>query len=329
MTLFIDDEEVKRLFSMKEAYDAIHECFVIAGNDNVMQPARLAMEYPGGWLRLQAGAMPQKGYFGFKAYGGTKPYGVRYVVFLYDMTSGEMLAIIDADTLTVNRTGAHSGVATQYLARNDAKTLGVLGSGAQAKSLVEAVAFVRKLEEIRVFSRQEGNRNRFANEVEATLGVKTVPVGTPVEAVRGCDMVGSATSHMTPDPIISGEWFEEGSHINAIGAVGRGRAEIDLQTFRRSSIVVVDAMEECLQGAQELIDALQAGVVKKEDLVEISEIVVGRKKGRTAPSQITLFKSQGSGLQDVASAARIYEQAVKKGMGKEVGVVGPPLRAAK
>ena len=95
------------------------------------------------------------------------------------------------------------------------------------------------------------------------------------------------------------------------------------------SIVVVDAMEECLQGAQELIDAIQAGVVRKEDLVELSEVVVGKKKGRTSPRQVTLFKSQGSGWQDVASAVRIYEQAVKKGMGKEVGVVGPPMRAPK
>ncbi len=329
MTLFIPDEEVRQLFSMKEAYDAIHECFAIAGADNVMQPARLAMEYPGGWLRLQAGAMPRKGYFGFKAYGGTKPYGVRYVVFLYSMNTGEMLSIIDADTLTVNRTGAHSGVATQYLARNDAKTLGVLGSGAQAKSLVEAVAFVRKLEEVRVFSRQEANRNRFAAEAASKLGVKVTPVKKPIEAVTGCDIVGSATSHMTSDPIISGDWFEEGSHINAIGAVGKGRAEIDQKTFSRSSIVVVDAMEECLQGAQELIDAIQAGVVKKENVVELSEIVAGKKKGRTSPSQVTLFKSQGSGLQDVASAVRIYEQAVKQGRGKEVGVVGPPMRAPK
>ena len=329
VTLFIPDEEVRQLFSMKEAYDAMHECFAIAGRDSVMQPPRLVMDYPGGWLRLQAGAMPQKGYFGFKAYGGTKPYGVRYVVFLYSMVTGEMLSIIDADTLTVNRTGAHSGVATQYLARKDARTLGVLGSGAQAKSLVEAVAYVRKLEEVRVYSREEANRNRFATEVASKLGVKVVTVRTPAEAVKGCDVVGSATSHMTPDPIISGDWFEEGSHINAIGAVGRGRAEIDQKTFSRSSLVVVDAMEECLQGAQELIDAIQAGVVRKEDLVELSEVVVGKKKGRTSPRQVTLFKSQGSGWQDVASAVRIYEQALKKGMGKEVGVVGPPMRAPK
>jgi len=158
VTLFVDDEAVKQLFSMREAYDAIHECFAIAASNKVIQPPRLVMDYPGGWLRLQAGALPEKGYFGFKAYGGTRSHGVRYVVFLYSLSTGELLSIIDADTLTVNRTGAHSGVATQYLSRADARTLGVLGSGAQAKSLAEAVAFVRKLELVRVFSRSEENR---------------------------------------------------------------------------------------------------------------------------------------------------------------------------
>jgi ornithine cyclodeaminase/alanine dehydrogenase-like protein (mu-crystallin family) len=326
MTLHISDNEVRRVFKMPEAYAALHEALSIAAEGKVIEPARLMVQFPGGWLSLQPGALPTKGYYGYKAYGGTKSKGVRYVVYLYDLNSGDLLAVIDADSLTVVRTGALSGVGTKYLARDDAKTLGLIGSGLQAGSLAEAVAHVRKLQRVKIYSRSKENRDGFAKMLHRSLGVEAVGVDEPSKAVKGCDIVGLATSKMDATPIVSGDWFEAGVHINAIGAVGRGRNEIDNRTFERSSLVVVDALEDCVAGAQELIDALKVGAVKREDIVELSQIVIGRKPGRTSAQQITLLKSQGSGVQDVASAAKIYEVALKKGIGTDVGNLAPAMR---
>jgi ornithine cyclodeaminase len=329
LTIHITDEEVKQLFTMPDAYDALHEAFSMAAAGDVLEPARLELKIPGGWLRLQPGAMPKKGYFGYKAYGMTSQKGIRYVVHLYDINSGDLLAIVDADTLTVVRTGADSGVATRYLSREDSRVLGVIGSGFQAGSLVDGVAHVRKLDKIRVYSRSLENREAFSARVEDRLGIKVEPVGAPSTAIKGSDIVGLATSNMGMTPVVSGDWFEPGMHINAIGAVGMGRVEVDNRTFERSSLVVVDALEDCIAGAQELIDALAAGAVRREQLVELSQIVSGKKPGRTSRSQITLLKSQGSGVQDVAAAARIYELASSKGFGTDIGDIAPALRQSK
>jgi ornithine cyclodeaminase/alanine dehydrogenase-like protein (mu-crystallin family) len=214
------------------------------------------------------------------------------------------------------------------LARKDSQVLGILGTGPQAKALVEAVSLVRPLKTVKVFSRTAAKREMFARDFEDS-NLDIVSVIEPKTAVRHSDVVGLATNNNTMNPIVFADWFSEGTHINAIGAVGKGRVELDDTIFQRSSKVVVDSLEECLQGSQEIINAIEAGVLDKDQLIELSDIISGKEKGRVSPDEITLFKSQGSGFQDVIIASKVYKLAKEEGLGKEIGEIGKALRVPK
>ena len=242
------------------------------------------------------------------------------LVFLFDMDSCNLLAIMDDHVISTMRVGATSGVATKYLARKDAKVIGLLGSGEQARTQLTAALAVRPLEKIKVYSPTRQNRERFARQMSAQCGVEIVPVASAEEAIRGSDIVTAATN--TVEPVVEGRWLEEGAHVNSIVG-GDGylpRRELDDETIRRAGLIVVGFKQQIFLDRQaEFAERLERGMVKPEDLHELGELLTGKCRSRRDDREITLFKNNtGMGIQFAATARKVYEKARQKGLGTEL-----------
>ena len=242
------------------------------------------------------------------------------LVFLFDMDTCNLLAIMDDHVISTMRVGATSGVATKYLARKDAKVMGLLGSGEQARTQLTAALAVRPLKKIKVYSPTKENRERFCREMSAQCRVEIVPVVAAEEAVRGSDIVTAATN--TVEPVIEGRWLEAGAHVNSIVG-GDGylpRRELDDETIRRAGLVVVGFKQQIFLDRQaEFAERLERGMVKAEDLHELGELLAGKCRGRRDDKEITLFKNNtGMGIQFAATARKVYEKARQKGIGTEL-----------
>lgn len=236
-------------------------------------------------------------------------------ILLNDPRTGRLLSIMDAGFLTAMRTGAASGVATKYLARTDARTVGVFGAGAQARTQLEAVSEVRPIDGAIVIDPQVETRARFASEMTSKLGVK-VHEGERVEEALECDIVVLATSATAP--VFPGTALRPGTHVNAIGAHAPAHRELDAEAIRRST-VIADYKPACLAEAGDLLMAIQEGVVSEDHVrASIGEIVAGKHPGRSGPGEITIFKSVGLAVEDVATAGRVYALAVAAGIGQEI-----------
>jgi ornithine cyclodeaminase/alanine dehydrogenase-like protein (mu-crystallin family) len=242
------------------------------------------------------------------------------LVFLFDMDSCELLAIMDDHVISTMRVGATSGVATKYLARKDAAVMGLLGSGEQARTQLTAALAVRPLKEIKVYSPTRENRERFAREMSAECKTEIVPVASAEEAIRGSDIVTAATN--TVEPVVVGRWLEEGAHVNSIVG-GDGylpRRELDDEAIKRAGLIVVGYKAQIFIDRQaEFAGPLERGLVKPEDLHELAELLTGKCRGRKSEREITLFKNNtGMGIQFAATARKVYEKARQKGIGTEL-----------
>jgi len=242
------------------------------------------------------------------------------MVFLFDMETCELLAIMDDHIPSVLRVAATSGVAMKALARSDASVMGLLGSGEQARTQVLAACAVRPLKTIKVFSPNREHREAFARAMTEKSGVRVTPVNTAEEAVRDSDMVTAATN--TVDPVVKGEWLAAGCHVNSIVG-GDGylpRKELDDEVIRRAGLIVVGYKKQIFLDRQaEFADRLERGLVRAEDLHELGELLTGQCRGRKDANEITVFKNNtGMGIQFAATARLIYEKAHARGVGTEL-----------
>jgi ornithine cyclodeaminase len=241
----------------------------------------------------------------------TSREGARFVVLLFDARSSDLLAVIEAHRLGQIRTGAASGVASRRLAREDARALGIIGTGWQARSQAKAMATVRRLEIIRVFGRDPGRLGEFCRETEAACGVKAEPSASAEAVVRGADIVVTATS--SAQPVLEGAWLQPGAHVSAVGSNRADRRELDDAAVRRAGVIVVDSIEQARLEAGDLL-AVDGGAPLGR-AVELKEIIAGRHPGRNGDTEITLFKSLGIGLEDLAAATYVYDRAIESGAG--------------
>lgn len=313
MAFFLTESQVHQLLTMTEALDAVERAFAAQGQAEVLNNPRQRLYLPDGVFHLMSAAVLSEGVFGFKAYASFAPK-TRFLFFLYDADNGNLLCVMEADRLGQVRTGAASGVATRYMARPDARTMGILGAGWQAQTQLEAVCAVRPIARVKVFSRHVERRERFAEMMSERLGIAVVPVDTAEEAVRGSAVVVTATT--AREPVLLGEWIEEGTHINAIGANALSRRELDLSVFARCHIVAVDDRDQAKIESGELITAVEARKLNWRQVVELADIVAGRVPGRVDPASVTLFKSLGVALEDVAVAHVVYRKALAQGVGQ-------------
>jgi ornithine cyclodeaminase/alanine dehydrogenase-like protein (mu-crystallin family) len=261
-----------------------------------------------------AAGMPE--YFGIKAYSTNPKSGAHFEVLLYRTADGLPLATIEASQLGQIRTGAASGVATKYLAREDASVVGVIGSGFQAETQLEAVANVRRLREARVWSRKPERREEFARRMAGRLGIDVHPAATARDCVEAADIVITMTS--SREPVLESAWIAPGSHINAAGSNWADRRELPADlVLGRAGLIAVDSIEVAKLESGDLLIPLRDKPGAGFPAVELSEIVAGHRPGRTSPDQITIFKSNGLAVEDIAVAGYIYEEALRRGLGQK------------
>ncbi len=320
MALLISEEEVKALLPMNAALEAIEECFRRMGEGRAKVQMRHRLELPEkGFLHYMAAADSASGYMGMKIYTSVAG-SLRFMVPLYRAASGELLALIEANHLGQIRTGAATGVATKYMAKSDAKTVGIIGTGFQARTQLEAIAGVRNLLQVRCYGRDKARREAFAREMTERLRVPVEAVESGEAAVRDAEIAVTSTS--SSRPVLLGAWLSPGTHINAIGANFPQKRELDEEAVTRAGIIVADSREQSKQEAGDLIHVLGSDPGRWANVKEISDIVIGLAPGRTSERQITLFKSNGIASEDIAVAGKVYEAALKSGAGKRIEMWG-------
>jgi len=304
--LYLTEDDVARLVTVKDAIPVLEEAFALwrePGTSNLpRQRARLAA----GAFNLMGAACEKKGVFGLKAYFAGKS-GARYHVLLYAADGSGLLAMIEADHLGALRTGAASGLATKLMAVPNAATLAVIGSGKQARTQVEAVCAVRPIKRVRVFSPSREHRTAFAFAVADKLGVETEPVGNGEECVEGADVVVTITK--SAEPVCRAAWLKAGAHVNAAGANAAERRELDGTIVERAQLLVTDDRAQAEVEAAEFRDLVNAGKLAWTDIHELGDLISGKVPGRRAPSDLTVFKSLGVALEDIAFGELIYRRA--------------------
>jgi len=314
VTLHINEAEVKSVLAMPLAIEAIETVSKRQASGEVLVHPRRRFELPGGAFFHHMAAADVTGHL-----VATKQYTyvggqLKFVVSLSSTESGDLLALIEADVLGQMRTGAASGVATKYLARADAKTAAIIGTGGQARTQLEAIAAVRKLERVRVYGRDAGGREKFAKEMSARLGVPVEPAANSAEATEGAAIVCTATTASLA--VVSAPAITPGTHINAIGANHMKKRELDAETVAKCERIFVDSIEQSRLEAGDLVLGF-AGHEKRWDTVrELSSLIAGICSGRTGDSQITLFKSNGIAAWDLAAAAAVYRLVIERGLGR-------------
>jgi alanine dehydrogenase len=310
MPLFLTEEQVDGLVTMGDAMTAVEACFRRQGEGRATNEPRRRVRVPNGLLHVMFAADPAAGVLGLKSYT-TFRGGVRFHVLLYSAEDGSLLALIEANRLGQLRTGAATGVATKYLACRDASIAAIFGTGYQAKTQVEGLAHARSLDEIRVYGRDPERRNAFCNEMSGRLGLWIVPAENPERALEGAHVVTTVTS--AAHPVFDGSLLQPGAHVNAAGSNSLLKREVDDATVSRATLVAVDSLAAVPLEGGDLLSPLQKGLLYPEGLVELGRIVAGKHPGRTEESQITLFKSHGIALEDIALARVVYERAVERG----------------
>jgi ornithine cyclodeaminase/alanine dehydrogenase-like protein (mu-crystallin family) len=339
MVLVLKNEQMENLLPMSEEIDAIEEAFRELGQGKAMNAPRARLRTPwkeeGGqyYFNNIMGLVPGVKSMALRIdssfskdvlVGGSKrrvyPGDFIGLVMLFDMDTCELLAIMDDHHISTMRVGATSAVASKYLARKDAKVMGLLGSGEQAKTQLTAHAVVRTLTKVKVYSPTKENRERFAKQMSAATGIEIVPVSSAEEAVRGSDIVSAATN--TIDPVVEGRWLEEGMHVTSlVGGDGYlPRKELDDEAIRKMSLIIVGYKPQIFLDKQaEFHDRMERGLVKPEDLHELGDLLNGKCRGRKDDREITFFKNNtGMGIQFAATARKMYDKAKEKGLGTEL-----------
>jgi alanine dehydrogenase len=313
--LYLTEADVRGLLTMTDALAAVEAAFRKLSLDEAENRPRQRVQTDQVMLHVLPAAVKTLGAIGFKAYT-TGRFGARFHVTLFDPKTGELTAMMQADHLGRARTGAASGVATRKLARPDAATVGLFGTGKQARTQLEAVCAVRAVRQVKVYGRDADRRKAFAVEMGEVCRTEVVAADTPEEAARGLDIVCTATT--AREPVLKGEWLADGCHVNLVGSNFLAKSEADVQVFRRAALVTTDSKEQAKLEAGDLVAPIRDGVLGWSDVRELSHIVAGRYPGRQSAGDVTVFKSLGLGVEDVAVAARVLELARAKGVGREV-----------
>ena len=301
--LYITEAQVRKALPMADCIGLMRTVFArLAAGEALNQPRRRLILPTRSTLHYMAGSDGR--YFGAKIYASHPQHGAHFLFLLYRAEDAAPLATIEANALGQIRTGAASGLVTSLLARPDARTLAILGSGFQARTQLEAMlAVAPSLERVRVWSRSPEKREAFAREAAEQFGRPVEAVPSAEQAVRGADILTTATN--SADPIVETGWVAPGTHINAMGSNQARRRELPSELIRRAGLIVVDNLEQSRMESGDLLLAFQ-----EEDwqrVVELQEVVAGRS-GRQSPAQITLFKSNGLAVEDVIAAGLVYER---------------------
>lgn len=325
--LVISAKEQKQALSMQEAIEAVGEALSDYSSGNAISPVRTALPVSkvGGTALFMPSLVEEGAALGIKfvsVFPENKALGkntINGVLILSDVKTGEPLALLEGSYLTVIRTGAATGLATKYLSKKTSKTLTVIGTGGQAPGLIEAVLAVRQIQEIHLQNRTRKKAVQLAEQLKGNL--KHPPTITIFDsaddAILGSDIVVTATN--ASHPVFSGQVLQKGMHFNAVGAFKPNMQEIPTDVLTQSSKIVVESKDAALEEAGDLIIPIHRGQFQPETIyAELGDILLHKKAGREYDDEITLFESVGLAAMDVVIAKKIYDQAIKKGLGQKV-----------
>ncbi|MCZ6676065.1 MAG: ornithine cyclodeaminase family protein [Candidatus Poribacteria bacterium] len=322
--LIINQTEVDRLLPMDECMNVMAEALKTLGRGDAINPLRQGMWLPEkvGVLGMMPAYLDDINAMGLKVLSifpsnhGTAYDSHQGAVMLFETTHGRLLAMIDATAVSAIRTAAVSGVATKLLARAEAADLAILGSGVQAQVHLEAMRVARQVKQVRVWSRTRAHAETFAQRGSERHGIPVTAMTTAQEAVAGADLICTTTAATAP--VLIGEWLAPGVHINAVGAYGPSVRELDTSAVVKSRLFV-DRRESTFNESGDFLIPKQEGVIGDDHIQgEIGEILLGQVPGRRSSEEITLFKSLGLGVEDVASAHYIYQKAIETNLGTRV-----------
>lgn len=317
----LNQAEVTRLLPMEECIEVMDAALRTLAEGNAQQPLRTVLRLPEG--KGLFGVMPARlgapAALGLKAIGvfpgneGTRLDSHQGVVLLFDPETGSPIAVLDASSITAIRTAAVSGVATRALARADAGDLALLGSGVQARTHLAAMRAVRRLRRVRAFGPNEERLAGFVKWAAEHLAIEVEPVRTPQAAIGGADLICTVTASATP--VVESAWVADGAHLNAVGSSIPTSRELDSATVARGRLIV-DREESARNEAGDFLIPLREGAITDAHILgELGQVLLGRLAGRRAPSEVTIFKSLGLAIEDLAAAHHVLRNAETQGVG--------------
>ena len=314
MALLLGDAEVGQVMSMADCVEVMEDAFRQVGRGDTWNRPRSRIRLPRGFHHLMAASVLGSGVFGLKTYTSFRA-GTRFLILLYDSNTGDLLSLVQGSRCSLLRTSAVSAVATRHMAREDARTVGIIGTGFQGRGQLEGVCAVRNIESVRAYDRFPEACAKFCSEMSEKLGLEVTQAESSEECVRGSDIVITMTTSRSP--VLLGEWLEPGMHVNAAGSNHWIRQEVDDDVIRRSDRIVVDSIEDAKIEAGDLLYPIERGRVQWDQIHDLASVVVGRVAGRESADEITLFESQGIAISDVAAAAYVFRKAKEQGLGVE------------
>lgn len=317
-------DDLEKVLSMKDVIGVVEKAFaeLARGTAHVPLRPKIFLEKYRGVMLYMPSYLSEMDALGMKVvsvYEENTQLGLPTIfamVLLNDPKTGAPLSLMEGGFITAMRTGAASGVATKYLARKDASVVGVIGTGAQARTQLWAVCEVRNIEKVYAYDIILERAKKYAKEMSRRLNVEIIPVDSAESATRNVDILILATT--AKEPVIEGDWINPGTHINSIGWMGKDARELDSKTVKRAK-VVVDSREAVLAESGDIIIPIKEGVITADHIyAELGEIIIGNKPGRISDEEITLWKSVGLAIQDAATAKLAYERAIERNIGKDI-----------
>lgn len=325
MTLILNKDEVAKVLNMKDCINMVEAAFAELANGTADMPMRNNIKPPGGISLYMPAYLKEMKALACKVVTVYKDNPVKYdlpttigKVLLQDPDTGDVSCIMDGGFLTAMRTGAASGVATKYLAREEqGMTAGIFGTGVQAQMQLWAICEVRDIKKAWAYDINTEAARNFAKLMGDKLGIEIVIATSPDELLEA-DIICAATS--SPTPIFDGSKVKPGTHINGIGSHTPNARELDTEIIRRSKFIG-DSREACFNEAGDIIIPVEAGEIEESHFyAEIGEVVTGKKNGRSAADEITVFKSNGLAVQDAATAKLVFDKALEQGIGTEIKI---------
>ena len=323
----LSKQNVAQLLTMQDALKYVEEAYKQLTLGNAIVPQRIAITDPAPGLTLvmpgiiggDMNALATKIVSVYKK--NPEKYNMPTVlakIMVQDINTGDIVAIMDGSLITAMRTGAATGVSVKYLARKDSKVLGIFSAGVQARKQVSGVhwGLNGKLEKCIVYDLNQATAIEFKKELEKELGIEIVIANSANQLIEGVDIIVAATTSVVP--LFSGEDLEPGVHISSIGAHSPEARELDSITIKRANLLTAGLKEACLAEAGDYIIPINEGLIKSDDVISIGEIITGKRKGRIADTDITIFKSVGISAQDVAVAKLVYDRALMKEIGQDI-----------
>lgn len=310
---FVSAAACRQVLSWREAADRLRAAYS-APHPEDASPRRVIAKGPGRALRVMAAAPPHSNLMGAKLFGYGGQKRTNYAILLVDHDSGEVRALVDGAVITAVRTSVTSALAVDRLAPKSATRLAVLGSGLEAQSHITAIAALRPIESLTVFSPTEANREALAAEATRLLGIPATACVTAQAAVEGADIVVAAARSRNEAPILMGDWLAERTVVVSVGSTVPDQREIDVSVVAACDLIVCDAVDEVVEETGDMLAARAAGVPFEDRIVSLNQLLMGQCDAAVATARRPLFKSVGNGMQDVTVAELAFDKALAAGL---------------